>query len=285
MAASDVSSASGNPPLAGFPGIVLLVGAGKMGGAMLEAWLRLGLDPARVVVREPHPPGRIRELTARGLSLNPAVVPDPRVVVLAVKPQTAPEVIPVLAGLITPATVVVSIMAGRTTDFLESALPAGTAIIRSMPNTPAALGRGITVARANPRVTSMQRDLADRLLRASGAVEWITDEKLLDAVTAVSGSGPAYVFLLAEALAGAGRRAGLSEALAAQLAVQTVIGAGRLLAEPGATPEVLRAQVTSPGGTTEAAVRVLESGGLRSLLSEAVQAAAERSRQLAAGGS
>ena len=282
MAASDVSSASGNPALAGFPGIVLLVGAGKMGGAMLEAWLRLGLDPACVVVSEPHPPGRIRELAARGLSLNPAVVPDPRVVVLAVKPQTAPEVMPVLAALITPATVVVSIMAGRTTDFLESALPAGTAIIRSMPNTPAALGRGITVARANPQVTSMQRDLADSLLRASGAVEWITDEKLLDAVTAVSGSGPAYVFLLAESLARAGAAAGLPADLAMRLARATVAGAGEMLYRSELDAATLRENVTSPGGTTAAALDVLRAPeGLDGLMARAVAAAVKRARKLA----
>ena len=200
------------PGLRDFSGTLLLVGAGKMGGAMLEGWLALGLDPARVTVLEPQPAEELAALAARGLRLNPArPAPEaPTVIVVAVKPQTAPEVAPILTRMAGPSTLVVSIMAGRTLQFLEHALP-GKAIVRAMPNTPAAIGRGITVAVANAGVSADQRALSHGLLAATGAVEWIDDEGLLDAVTAVSGSGPAYVFLLAESLARAGVAAGLPE--------------------------------------------------------------------------
>jgi pyrroline-5-carboxylate reductase len=266
-----------------FSGTLLLVGAGKMGGAMLEGWLVLGLDPARVTVLEPQPSESLAVLAARGLRLNPArPVPEaPGVIVVAVKPQTAPEVAPILARMAGPSTLVVSIMAGRTLGFLEHALPAH-AIVRAMPNTPAAIGRGITVAVANARASADQRALAHRLLAATGAVEWVDDEGLLDAVTAVSGSGPAYVFLLAESLARAGVVAGLPESLAARLATATVAGSGELLQQSGLEPAVLRQNVTSAGGTTAAALAVLMADdGLHPLLERAVAAATQRGRELA----
>jgi pyrroline-5-carboxylate reductase len=262
---------------------IVLVGAGKMGSALLEGWLALGLDPAGVTVIEPQPTPEIAALAARGLRLNPAALPERTdAVVIAVKPQTAPEALAGLANCIAPGAVVISIMAGRTIGFLEAALPAGTPIVRAMPNTPAAIGRGITVAVPNARVTPAQRDLAHRLLAATGAVEWVDDEALMDAVTAVSGSGPAYIFLLAESLARAGEKAGLPAALAANLARATVAGAGELLHRSPLDPATLRHNVTSPGGTTAAALEVLMSAdGLDPLMERAIAAATRRSRELA----
>jgi pyrroline-5-carboxylate reductase len=268
--------------LADFSGTLLLVGAGKMGGAMLEGWIALGIDPAKIVVLEPSPSRELMKLTARGLRLNPGDgAAEASVLVVAVKPQVADEVVPALASRVGPSNVVVSIMAGRTLQGLERALPRA-GLIRAMPNLPAAIGRGITVAVPNARVSGRQRDVADRLLGATGTVEWVEDESLLDAVTAVSGSGPAYVFLLAEMLAQAGAAAGLPAELAARLARATVCGAGALMDDSALDPAALRRNVTSPGGTTAAALEVLMgNGGLRPLLERAVIAAARRSRELA----
>src|SRR5262249_19788154 len=218
---------SAHSDFASMSGAILLAGAGKMGGALLEGWLALGLAPDRIIVIEPQPAREISALTARGLRLNPAAgdLGAVAAVVIAVKPQVAPEVLPTLAPLVGTSTVVVSIMAGRTLRFLAEALP-GAACVRAMPNTPAAIGRGITVAVTNAGVSAAQRTLVHALLSAVGAVEWVVDEALMDAVTAVSGSGPAYVFLLAEAMARAGAAAGLPGALAATLARATVAGAG-----------------------------------------------------------
>jgi pyrroline-5-carboxylate reductase len=265
-------------------GTIVLIGAGKMGSAMLDGWIGLGLDPSRVAVIEPQPTPEISALAARGLKLNPdsRSVPDPAVIVIAVKPQVAAEVVPAAAPLVGRSTVVVSIMAGQRLASLERGLPADAAVIRTMPNTPAAIGRGITVAVANARVSPPQRDLAHRLLAAIGAVEWVDDEGLLDAVTAVSGSGPAYVFLLAEALAQAGAAAGLPADLAERLARATVAGSGELLHRSADDAPILRRNVTSRGGTTEAALAVLmDQDGLAPLMRRAVDAAARRSRELA----
>ena len=266
-----------------FSGHLVLVGAGKMGGALLEGWLRFGLDPKHVVVLEPQPSPQISQLTSRGLQLNPEsrALADVAAIVVAVKPQTAAEAIPPLKPMIGASTVVVSIMAGRTLQFIAGALNARCALVRAMPNTPAAIGRGITVA--VPRdVNPAQRDLAHRLLCATGTVEWTDDEALMDAVTAVSGSGPAYVFLLAEALAEAGVAAGLPPPLAAKLARETVAGSGELLHRSELDAAVLRQNVTSPGGTTAAALDVLMGrDGLAQLMRNAVAAATRRSRELA----
>jgi pyrroline-5-carboxylate reductase len=266
-----------------FAANIVLVGAGKMGSALLEGWLALGVDPVGVTVIEPQPAPEITALAARGVRLNPTALPSRTdAVVIAVKPQTAPEALAGIAGHIAPGAVVISIMAGRTLAFLEAVLPAGTAIVRAMPNTPAAIGRGITVAVPNARVTPAQRDLAHRLLAATGAVEWIDDEALMDAITAVSGSGPAYIFLLAESLARAGEKAGLLAPLAANLARATVAGAGELLHRSPLDPAALRHNVTSPGGTTAAALEVLMSAdGLDPLMERAIAAATRRSRELA----
>jgi pyrroline-5-carboxylate reductase len=282
MSASSTSSGPGSD-LRHLTGTIVLVGAGKMGGALLEGWLRLGLDRKNIAVLEPAPSLNLTALARRGLRLNPDVgrVQDVAAVVLAVKPQTAPDILPSLAPLIGASTVVVSIMAGRTLAFLKNALPGASAFVRAMPNTPAAIGRGITVA-VPMQASPSQRELVDRLLAATGAVEWIADEALMDAVTAVSGSGPAYVFLLAEALARAGVEAGLPAKLAATLARETVAGSGELLHRSAQDAASLRENVTSPGGTTAAALDVLMGrDGLQALMTRAVAAATSRSRELA----
>jgi pyrroline-5-carboxylate reductase len=280
----EMISDSPNPrALSHYDGTLVLVGAGKMGGALLEGWIGLGVDPARIVVMEPQPAAAIGVLSARGLRINPdaaSIYPD--AIVLAVKPQIAAEVMPQVASLMSPSTVVVSIMAGRTIAFLSDALPRDAAVIRAMPNTPAAVGRGITVAVTNSWVTPAQRQLADALLMATGAVEWIGDEVLMDAVTAVSGSGPAYVFLLTESLARAGEKVGLPAELAARLARATVAGSGELLYRSPVDAAILRRNVTSPGGTTAAALDVLMApDGLDPLMARAVAAATRRGRALA----
>ena len=274
---------AGSEALRDFSGVLVLVGAGKMGSALLEGWIRLGLDPQNIAVIEPAIPPQIAALTQRGLQLNPTprALKNIAAIVLAVKPQVAPQAIPPLAPLVSPSTVVVSIMAGRTLRFLSDALAKPCAIVRAMPNTPAAIGRGITVA-VPLHANEAQRALADRLLSATGAVEWTTDEALMDAVTAVSGSGPAYVFLLAEALTEAGVAAGLPHELAAKLARETVAGSGELLHRSPLDAAVLRENVTSPAGTTAAALAVLMGqDGLASLMEKAVAAATKRSRELA----
>ena len=264
-------------------GDLVLVGAGRMGGALLEGWIGLGVAAARIAVIEPRPAPQIEALAAHGLRINPgAATLAPAAVVVAVKPQTAPEVMPGVTALMAPSAVVVSIMAGRTMAFLEDRLPPGSAVVRAMPNTPAAIGRGITVLVANSGVTPLQRRLASALLAATGTVEWVDDEALMDAVTAVSGSGPAYVFLLAECLARAGEKAGLPPDLAARLARATVAGSGELLHRSQDDAATLRRNVTSPGGTTAAALDVLMAAdGLEPLMERAVAAAAKRGRELA----
>lgn len=270
--------------LGDFDQTVALLGAGKMGTAMLQGWLSLGFKPSRLTVIEPQVSDDVKALAGRGIRLNPPLESSekPSAIVIAVKPQVAAEALPPLARVISPATVVISIMAGRAIAFLERMLP-NAAIVRAMPNTPAAIGRGITVAVGNARVSAAQRDLAHRLLAATGTVEWLDEESLMDAVTAVSGSGPAYVFLLAESLTKAGVAAGLPPALAAKLARETVAGSGELLHRSPLSPEMLRRNVTSPGGTTAAALEVLmePSTGLDPLMSKAVAAAVKRSRELA----
>jgi pyrroline-5-carboxylate reductase len=266
-----------------FSGLLVLIGAGKMGGALLEGWLRLGLDPRKLAVVEPQPLPHIAALASRGVKLNPnaETLRGANVVVIAVKPQTALEALAALAPHLSSSVLVISIMAGRTLAFLSSALPRAQAMVRAMPNTPAAIGRGITVAVAW-RADVAQRDLAHRLLGATGAVEWVEDEALMDAVTAVSGSGPAYVFLLAEALAQAGTAAGLPPGLAEKLARGTVAGSGELLHRSREDAATLRGNVTSPGGTTAAALAVLmRPNGLMRLMIEAIAAATARSRELA----
>lgn len=254
-----------------------------MGFAMLEGWLARGLDPRKLTILEPQPAKAVRALTRRGVALNPkSGSPNVTAVVIAVKPQNAPDAIGALAPFVGKSTLALSIMAGRTLRFLEERLPPQTAIVRAMPNTPASIARGITVACPNARVSARQRRQASDLLAAIGKVEWTDDEALMDAVTALSGSGPAYIFLLAEAMANAGIAAGLPPALANRLARETVAGSGELLNRSDLDHVTLRENVTSPGGTTAAALDILMGpGGFDELLTRAIAAATQRSRDLA----
>jgi pyrroline-5-carboxylate reductase len=268
--------------LKNFTGSLVLAGAGKMGGAMLSGWLDGGLDPRRVTIIEPHPSGETHGFVARGVHLNPdfKTIGTADILVLAVKPQMFRDAGPQLRAMVGASTLVVSIMAGTTIAAISDVC--GGRVIRAMPNTPAAIGRGITVAVAAKKVSASQRAVADALLRAIGSVEWVTEESLMDAVTAVSGSGPAYVFLLAEELARAGVAAGLPPDLATKLARETVAGSGELLLRSPESATTLRQNVTSPGGTTAAALEVLMgTGGMQTLLTRAVAAATQRSKDLA----
>jgi pyrroline-5-carboxylate reductase len=276
---SSVSTAS---PLAHVKGTILLAGAGKMGGAMLSGWLARGLDARGVAVIEPQPSAEIGALVANGVRLNPAPKEFGAVatLVVALKPQSFRQAGAMLKSFTGASTLVVSIMAGTTIASIGEIC--GGSVVRAMPNTPAAIGRGITVAVAAENVSAAQRAVADALLRATGSVEWIGDENLMDAVTAVSGSGPAYIFLLAEELARAGVEAGLPVELATRLARETVAGSGELLHRSELAPATLRQNVTSPGGTTAAALEVLMGpDGMQSLLTRAVIAATRRSKELA----
>jgi pyrroline-5-carboxylate reductase len=263
-------------------GPIVLAGAGKMGAALLSGWLARGLDVKNVSVIEPHPADDIQALAAKGLRLNPSPqdIGAAATLVVALKPQMFREAGPMLKSFAAPSTLVVSIMAGTTIASIEQIC--GGMVVRAMPNTPAAIGRGITVAVAASKVSPGQRAIADALLRATGSVEWIDDESLMDAVTAVSGSGPAYIFLLAEELARAGVEAGLPAELATRLARETVAGSGELLHRSELASAALRQNVTSPGGTTAAALEVLMAkDGLQPLLIRAVAAATRRSKELA----
>ncbi len=265
---------------------LLLVGCGKMGGAMLAGWIERGAEPGDITVVEPHAESAAAAREAYGVRVleNPASFQDdaPAVVVFAVKPQTLPEMAAAYAPVAGGGTVALSIAAGRPIGFFEAALGANAAVVRSMPNTPAAVGRGITAACANPNVSEAQRALCQRLLTAIGEVVWVEDESLIDAVTAVSGSGPAYVFLLIECMTEAGIAEGLPPDIAARLARATVAGSGELARLSDEDAAQLRINVTSPGGTTEAALGVLMADdGMASLMKRAIAAAAKRSRDLA----
>lgn len=266
-------------------GPLLLAGAGRMGGAILARLLAQGLDPKLVIVQDPDPPAASADLLAdRAIDVLPFIdelSSPPAVILLAVKPQLADVVLPPLAKLAGPDTLFLSIAAGRQIKGLAAHLPERAPLVRAMPNTPAAIGRGITVAVANAHVTPQQKALAGELLAAAGEVVWVGDESLLDPATAVSGSGPAYVFLLAECLAEAGRAAGLGADLAERLARATVTGAAALLAQSDLSAAALRQNVTSPGGTTAAALDILGGPeGLQKLMTAAVAAATRRGRDL-----
>lgn len=260
-------------------GLVLL-GCGRMGSALLGGWLARGVDPGAVRVIEPAPSDWLR---AQGVQLNAGLPDEPAVAVVAVKPQAMATALPALAGL-GAGTLFLSIAAGTTLAALDAALGGGRRIVRAMPNTPAAVGRGISAILGNAAATPADLDLAEALLGAVGEVVRLPDEGLMDAVTAVSGSGPAYVFHLIEALAAAGAAQGLPEDLAMRLARATVIGAGELAYRSAESAAQLRMNVTSPGGTTAAALAVLmdPASGLAPLMSRAVAAAAARGRELGA---
>jgi pyrroline-5-carboxylate reductase len=259
---------------------LLLVGAGKMGGALLQAWLDRDFNAARVYVLDPQLAPRIAALcVAHGVVVGAPATP-PSVLVLAIKPQALDDVAAALAPLTRQDTLVISILAGKTIHNVAQRLPG--AIVRAMPNIAAEVGSGITAAVASASVTSAQKHTANALLSAVGRVEWLSDESLIDAITAISGSGPAYVFYLAECLAEAGVAAGLPHDLATRLARATIEGAGALLARrPEISVTELRAAVTSPGGTTAAALAVLGGeGGLEKLIVDAVAAAKRRAQEL-----
>lgn len=265
---------------------LILAGGGKMGGAMLDGWIAHGTAPGEIAVIEPHPATADALKRHTGITvvdsldrLPPGVRPE--IVVFAVKPQMMGDVAPAYSRFTAAGSLFVSIAAGTTVAFFEKRL-GKAAVVRCMPNLPASIHKGITGAFANAAVTPDQRRAAQGLLEAVGEVVWVADEGLIDAVTAVSGSGPAYVFLLAECLTQAARDAGLPEDLAARLARATIAGAGALLEQSPDSPETLRKNVTSPGGTTAAALAVLMAEkGVPDLMIEAVKAAQRRSRELA----
>ena len=279
----------------GIPGPLLLVGGGRMGTALLDGWLARGLAPDDAVVIEPDPQ-RAAALARQGVQVHPAAAAlaeglAPRIVVLAVKPQVMGAVLDTLGNRLGRPGLVVSIAAGKPLAVFEAAFGADVPIVRVMPNTPAAIGRGISALFANEAAGQADRDLAEELMAAVGETVWLAAEDDMHAVTALSGGGPAYVFLLVEAMAVAGERLGLDPDLAMRLARKTVAGAGALLDSTDTTPASLRQAVTSPGGTTKAALEVLipaadgpdvedEPMGLAELMTEALAAAAERSREL-----
>lgn len=260
---------------------VLLIGCGRMGSALLKGWREAKAVGKAVVVDPalPTPPG------VTGVSSLAEISGDlPKTILLAVKPQMLDQVMPALADRLPDGALIISIAAGKPIAYFADRLGKPAAIVRTMPNTPASIGRGITVCCAGPGVSAAEKATADRLMKAVGEVAWIDDETLMHAVTAVSGSGPAYVFHLIEALQAAAETAGLPADLAAKLARETVTGAGELARQSSDQPAKLRADVTSPGGTTAAALAVLMGeDGLTELMTRAVAAATARSEELATG--
>ncbi|MBU2994645.1 pyrroline-5-carboxylate reductase [Octadecabacter sp. 1_MG-2023] len=258
---------------------MVLLGCGKMGSAMLAGWLSGGLAPDAVWVLDPHPSDW---LLATGVHVNAGLPDDPALALIAVKPQMMGEALPSMQALGNGSTVFLSVAAGTSIASFETALGAQSPIIRAMPNTPAAVGRGITAIVGNNHATGAQLDMAETLLNAVGQVVRLDDENQMDAVTGVSGSGPAYVFHLIETLAAAGVAEGLPADLAMRLAKATVGGAGQLAEDADETPSQLRVNVTSPNGTTQAALEVLmdEGNGFPPLLRRAVKAATDRSKEL-----
>lgn len=263
-------------------GLVLL-GCGKMGSAMLAGWLARGLPPASVWVIDPHPSDWLK---AQGVHLNETLPDAPAVVLVAVKPQMMADALPTLKQMGNGETIFVSVAAGTQIAFFEETLGAQTPVVRAMPNTPAAISQGITAIVANAHAGSAGLDEAEALLSAVGQVVRLDTEDQIDAVTGVSGSGPAYVFHMIETMAAAGTAQGLPADLAMQLAKATVAGAGALALNAEEDPAQLRVNVTSPNGTTQAALEVLmdETSGFPSLMTRAVAAATNRSKELARNG-
>lgn len=263
---------------------LLLVGCGKMGSALLQGWLNAGLEAAQFFVQEPNPDAALADLGVH-LNVDTGALQEaaPSVIILAIKPQLAVDVLPSIALLAAPETLVISLMAGVSINTMSDLLGGEAAFVRTMPNTPAAIGAGMTALYASSGTQDDQKAAAEALLAAVGQTVWLDTEKALDAVTAISGSGPAYLFHMVEALAAAGVNLGLPQDMAAQLAMQTIIGSASMLREDEADPRQLRVNVTSPGGTTEAALDVLmgDSGGLVDLMRRATQAAAARAGELA----
>jgi pyrroline-5-carboxylate reductase len=266
-------------------GTLVLVGAGKMGGAMLEGWLKAGADPKKIVALDPSPPAEVLALLQKhGIRHNPpvATIADAQVVLCAVKPQVMDDVLSPLQSLAKSKPLILSIMAGKTIAKLAAHFGDDASIIRTMPNTPAAVGRGITAMVGNAHVSGSQMILAEQLLSTIGEVVRVDTEDQIDWVTGVSGSGPAYIFYMTECLTAAGESLGLSPKVAEQLARATVSGSGELMRQSGIDAATLRKNVTSPKGTTYEALQVLMADdGLRPLMQKAVAAAARRSKELA----
>jgi pyrroline-5-carboxylate reductase len=266
-------------------GRLVLLGAGKMGGAMLEGWISAGVPPAQIVALDPAPPPEVLSLIAKhGIAHNPPLdsLGGVEVLLVAVKPQVMDSVLAGVAHLAEQRPLVLSIAAGKTIASFVKHFGADAAIVRTIPNTPAAIGRGITAMAANANASQKQLTLAEALLSSIGEVVRVADESLIDVATAVSGSGPAYVFYLTECLAAAGVAQGLPAPVAMQLARATVAGSGELMRTSGIAADTLRKNVTSPKGTTHAALQVLMSEtGLQPLMTEAIAAATRRSRELA----
>ena len=258
---------------------LFLLGCGKMGSAMLAGWLANGVDPTSVHVLDPYPSDWLK---AQNVHVNDAIPADPAVALIAVKPQMMGDALPSVATLGNSDTLVISIAAGTSIAVFEDSFGAETPIIRAMPNTPAAVGKGITAIIGNAKVTEAHMALAEALLGTIGQVVRLDSEDQMDAVTGGSGSGPAYVFHMIETLAAAGEAEGLSAELSMALAKATVAGAGALAETALETPSQLRVNVTSPAGTTEAGLRVLmnDGAGLPPLMKATVKAATARSREL-----
>ncbi len=271
---------------AGQDGGISFIGGGNMARSLIGGLVARGLDPGQVHVSEPFEPLRSalgRDFSVHTCSDNAEAAAAGATWVFAVKPQMLREVAQALAPLAqAQRPLIISIAAGITSAQLERWLGGELAVVRSMPNTPALLGAGATGLFANARVSGAQRERAERLLAATGITAWIDEEAGMDAVTALSGSGPAYVFLLAEAMQTAGQAQGLDADTARALALQTIYGAARMLVESGEAADVLRQRVTSPGGTTHAALESFEAGGFRELVAKAIAAATERGRSLSA---
>ena len=264
---------------------LLLVGCGKMGGAMLSGWRDSGIAAAGVTVVEPFGATEFADAADVTIYADGADLPadlDPEVIVFAVKPQQMDAVAPSYARFAGSSCVFLSIAAGKTIGYFEGQFGAEAAIVRAMPNTPAAIGQGISVLCPNANVSDGQAALCQQLMQAVGDAVTVSDEGLIDAVTALSGGGPAYVFLLIECLGAAGITAGLPKDLAEQLALATVAGSGQLALTSDEAPSQLRENVTSPGGTTLEALKILMAdNGLQPLMTRAIAAATERSRELA----
>jgi pyrroline-5-carboxylate reductase len=263
-------------------GKLLLVGCGKMGGAMLDGWLSRGFAAADVLVAEPVEALRPNKPGLRAVGSTSEVSDTPEIIVLAVKPQTMDAVLPDLKRFADAGSVFLSIAAGKTLKYFASHLGTAAKVVRSMPNTPAAVRQGITVACAAKGVSASEKQRCQQLLEAVGQALWVEDEALLDPVTALSGSGPAYVFLLVEAMAAAGAKLGLKPEMAMQLARATVAGSGELLKQSSEPAQQLRVNVTSPGGTTAEALKVLMAAdGIQPVFDKALAAASRRSQELA----
>ena len=263
-------------------GKLLLVGCGKMGGAMLEGWLARGVAASHVIVAEPAEALRPKRAGITSVGSSADVKETPDIVVLAVKPQSMDAVLPDLKRFADEGAVFLSIAAGKTLKYFAGHLGANAKVVRAMPNTPAAVRQGITVSTASTGVSDAEKSRCHELLEAVGQSLWVDDEGLIDHVTALSGSGPAYVFLLVEAMAAAGEKLGLTSEMAMQLARATVAGSGELLRQSSEPASQLRVNVTSPGGTTAEALKVLMAGdGIQPVFDRALAAASRRSKELA----